>query len=375
MSVRKNLLLFLSLAGLVLLAGCVSNPFSNQNNPQKPEFEKSQVPYQKVSDLAEVNGKLAYKAENETDEFIVYKGEKLGSNYLTVGSPRQVNDKLVFSAADSYSHFIVVDSSPQAEFDLIRSIKEINGNLAYLAKEGDQKYLVLGGKKTKIEYNAVQLYEVAGKPVYIVRKPEKEYLVIDEKETEKYDSVGVPKEVNGKVAYVAYQGNQSFVVYDGRKIGQEYDKIRGLTEVKNELAYRVIDEGRTFLIKGDKVISDKYKIDPSIHRFEVQGSNQAVTARGKPVFRVWQTPQEFLIKGKNRSKRHNIVFGLKEVQGNLAFIAVDYVNNNRDKRVERIIYQEHEGEPFDKVTIPVEVNNKLVYGAKKNSTWYLVQEK
>ncbi|OYT54434.1 MAG: hypothetical protein B6U72_02620 [Candidatus Altiarchaeales archaeon ex4484_2] len=60
-----------------------------------------------IESLAEVNGQLAYIAEEGGKCFIVYGGRVIGKEYDPAWSPVEVDGKLVFTAERNNRWFIV----------------------------------------------------------------------------------------------------------------------------------------------------------------------------------------------------------------------------------------------------------------------------
>ncbi|MDP6670851.1 MAG: hypothetical protein QGI60_03475 [archaeon] len=252
---------------------------------RQPLYDYVKCPY-------EVNGKLIYWATNEDKEFIVYGGEEQ-KKYDEVENFLGVNGKLAYVAKEGRQQFVVYDGKEHEKYyqliDQDRKapyfpdsynlyLTEINGRLVYSAikkiEDADTTYnydleekifIVYGEEEVGTEYqDASSPIEVNGKLAYVAKEEDKQFVVYDGKELKKYDLLGgilgggcslkfdmCLLEVNGKLAYVAREGDKQFVVYDGKEL-KKYDDVERLIEVNGKLAYIAKEGNKQFVVFDEK---------------------------------------------------------------------------------------------------------------------------
>lgn len=223
------------------------------------EYDKAWFPH-------EVNNKLAFSAEKDEKEFIVYNGEER-EEYSVVGQAAEVNGKLTYAATEGENWFegecfIVYNGNEGKRYDTISQVGEVNGKLTYLAEEDGERLIVYGDKKIGASYDSVSNFdEVKGQLVYRAEDEGKDLIVYNNGTT--LERVIINKflgEIAGKATYYSnhslYQGNQ--------EIGKEYFSVSNnkVMELNGKLSYKASKQfqDNDLLIYGDKEIELKYPV-------------------------------------------------------------------------------------------------------------------
>jgi len=108
------------------------------------------------------------------------------------------------------------------------------------------------------------LTDIAGKPAFIAKQGEETFVVWDGKNFghfEEYEELISLTDVGGKPAFFAKKEDRWFVFWDGKIIGDQegYKDVGGLIDVGGEPAYTALpdEEGFGFLVmKGDQIVGD-----------------------------------------------------------------------------------------------------------------------
>lgn len=214
--------------------------------------------YRNISQMASVDGKLAYAAitmtgikNTKVSVSVVYDGNEIGKNYEWVSILSDVNGKVAYVATKNSKTFVVYDGKEiKNDYSQIKNLTGINGKLAYLASKNSKWVAVYDGVEISKEYDEVFcmydstypcLLDVKGKAAYIGIKNKKYFVVYDGKEIgNEYVWIGKLINVQGKLAYEAYKDSKTFIVYDGVEIGKEYFKASNPIAVNGKLSYIAI---------------------------------------------------------------------------------------------------------------------------------------
>lgn len=268
---------------MVVLGGEKSPEEKNQPGDKTLELAKKKVDYYWVSDLSEVNGKLAYEATKDSKSFFVYGNTKIGYNFTLESDLVGLNGEVAFVAGHGSwgSREFVVSGDERGDKygEITGGLTVVNGKLAYIAGKGwgFDRFVVYGGEEVGKKYEDV--YELA--------------------------------EVNGKLTYVAKKGSDRIIVFGGEEVGEEYCCHSDPTEVNGKLAYiagktySAGKKGKYLVVHGGKE-SKKY---PFIHRL--------TEISGRPTFIVKEGDQEFIVHGEKESKKYDRVYPPTEIDGEL----------------------------------------------------------
>ncbi len=132
--------------------------------------------------FAEINGELAFLANEGGKYFIVYKGKE-GKRYVWIdGYIAEVNGKLTYSAEEEHKQeerkqFVVYGGEEGERYDDVSFPIEVNGTLVYIAEEGGRECIVYGGEEGESYGGISSLTEVNGRLVFAAKKNGEWYIV------------------------------------------------------------------------------------------------------------------------------------------------------------------------------------------------------
>ncbi len=279
-----------------------------------------------VSPPKEINGKLAYIAEEEEyvsekgrKEFIVYDGERVTEGYYKIGCLKEVGGKLTYLIAQEVNNeskdFVIWGGEKEGGYWDIgcSDIMEIGGKLVYTAverREGNFVDFIVYGGEEKMYDTIIYPTEVNGKLAYWARNGNTEFIVYDgEIVSEGYTDVHHPTEINGKLTYTA----GDIIVYGGKEVGGEYDGVRSPKEINGKLTYLAEEAGpsfKKFIVYGGKKVGGEY--DKISSPTEINGKMVYGGVIGNDFFVVYE---EKNIGG------YDLIGGITEVNGKLVFAA------------------------------------------------------
>jgi hypothetical protein len=403
-----------------------------------------------------LNGKIVYGAIDELEEgdksglneYFVVDGAPITKKYKEVGMLRDINGKLAFIAQDGNNkYFVVYDGVEGKKYDDIRFLEKLDGRPVYCAanmiSEGEAELLIIVGDQPIKTYNIKSLFEVnnfeviEGKIMYSImtidKDMKKKYIVaygdeiyegsddvmisfypIDDKVVKvmqpKKGKIQVsfgsftsgvydePSEfgaaiINGRVAFVAKRNGKEFMVNIDGTEGKKYDFIRYLNNVNGSLVYiakEVPADPRTELEKNnssgkifvpvdslgadqfvvkDGIEGEKYEkiqTEYGIHGVEVINGRVAyvgIKKDGTPVLNVeGESPKEF--------PRH-FISHVKEINKKLAYVLV---GKTEDIGKAKVVYDGQEGKKYDDIEKIIDANGKLVYLAKDGEEMLVVYD-
>ncbi len=244
-----------------------------------------------------LDGKVLFFVTTKASKtFVVYDGVDLGKEYNNLVSEEiaVINGKLAYVVMKNGRYVVVYDGKEgEKSYDVIKTLKNINGKLAYLAVKDmvsqiqgtakvDNVVLVYDGKEIQIATSSSKenlalydiyrgdgledvsmKYEVVDKPAVVnnkiavpVKKNDSWFVLYDGKEVgvDGYDTVGSLREVNKKLAFYVKKNKKEFIVYDGDEVGKKYDSIPGNRElvkfwsVNNKLTFLAEKNNKTFIV-------------------------------------------------------------------------------------------------------------------------------
>jgi hypothetical protein len=220
--------------------------------------------YDDLQDLTAINDKLCYFAFNQSKWFLVCNDYESENKYDgVVGPPIDVAGKVTYVAVNylqtkagyiQMKRFIVHDNQEIGkQYDDASFPVEINGSLAYLARQGDKSFIVYNGEKYGGKYVDVNRpIQINARLAYSVGKDfEKgKFIVYDGQEIGKqYYSVRDPLEIKGKLTFVTYRENwTTFIVYGNQEIGKNYEWANYPTEIDDKLAFVAMRDGKVFVV-------------------------------------------------------------------------------------------------------------------------------
>ena len=254
--------------------------------------------YSQVGEPADINGKIAFTATKNKKLVIVYDGKEYGEEYDTARSPANIGGKLTYLAAKNNVFFIVSDGKKVAS-DAYYGFNEIDGNLAYDVVNENSIFIMYDGKEIGKQYDgAANPISINGKLAYraIERKGKKTFIVYDGKEYGKdYGFAVNPFWLNGKLGYIAStQEKGYFIVYDGKEITGDYSlsSEKMVRIVNGKIAYLanrkingVVDPYYKSVIFYDgKYIGENY--DKVFDFIDVNGKLVYIAKKGKESFLV-----------------------------------------------------------------------------------------
>jgi hypothetical protein len=219
--------------------------------------------YDNVTSWVNIGGEVAYVAEKDGQQFVVYLGKE-GKKYARVTYLRDIGGKLSYLAIKkgrcyetNASAVAVYDGEEEGlQYDTVLcldgGIVNVNGELAYVAKQDGHRFVVYDGEEYGKEYDAVYWpFEFDGKLAYFAKDGDKTMIVIGDEKLGKSYSMGdypyKPIKVNDKIAYIAEDGDREFVMYDGKKVDFECGMVSDLGDVAGKLFFEctIFSDGGT----------------------------------------------------------------------------------------------------------------------------------
>lgn len=211
--------------------------------------------YDWISGLLNVNGKLAYVAQDNNKMFVVFDGKE-GKKYAAENIIMiNINGKLAYKVVleEEKGQFVVFDGKEGKKYGAVSLLTDINGKLAYAANENGEGFCIASYGKQLIVFDGTEgkRYDfvchptnINGKLAYLASSEEQEFVVFDGKEGKKYEEAGKPINVGGKLAYRAYEHGERFVVFNGVE-GKRYYKyaVSELVDIDGKLAYKARTAG------------------------------------------------------------------------------------------------------------------------------------
>ena len=187
-----------------------------------------------------ISGKLAYVARNGEvgngdKSFLIYDGQRVGGEYYSIDSIKEINRKIVFTAKTDWEKKSLFYDGQKigGEYRHIdgRSIKEINGKVAFVASEIGKDgspvvFFVYDGEVVGGEYKGiVNFSEINGKLVLGIVK-------------RSYYCPGCD-----------WPKTEYSIVYNGNDIGKEFDSSgEQITNINGKLAFTATKNGKTFIV-------------------------------------------------------------------------------------------------------------------------------
>lgn len=212
-----------------------------------------------VGQLTKVGESFAFSATDDREksferdldiyfDFVVYQGKEYGRRYNSASSPTEVNGKLAYKAREKASVFIVYNGEEKTGYTRVSGPLEIGGKLAYTVFESSCPFVVYDSKPVGSKYSCSSLpTDVGGKLVYAAEAGGSEFIVYRGEEGERYKKITFITEVGEKPAYVAGGGDREFVVHNGKK-EKNYRDISYIADINGVLAYKAQKENFEWVI-------------------------------------------------------------------------------------------------------------------------------
>lgn len=183
----------------------------------------SMIPY-----IRDIGGEPTYTVqESLLPSYIVRDGEEIGTDYYEVQWPSWVNGELAYKAIEGTEEFIVHGGEEQARFDEVGYPIQAEGELTFRAVNGNEEFIVHGDERIGSNYSSIdRITQSKGKLTYVVNNDGELELIRDGKKLLEDDWRIRPDTmtwIGGKLAYIVTTGNEEHLIYDGERIGQEYN--------------------------------------------------------------------------------------------------------------------------------------------------------
>jgi hypothetical protein len=291
----------------------------------------AQTPLVDIDGLPAFTAIEDFKSSDDYKSFVVWGTKEIGREYDFAGWPVNIGGRLAYHAIRQKKHVIVFDGEELgAEYSEAWVAREVNGIPGYVARQGNQSFVVLNGTRGNGYDSIIDPVAVSGALAYIAHKDGKEFVVWGETEGPRYDIVPylaavegrlvyfacnktqygctwrvvfdgaelpVPPlaggnnvaisfaVINGKLAYVAGgEEGDTYVIFDGKEVGTKYDRAEAPVAINGKLAYLAQEDGRSFVVFDEEEIGREYE--------RVRGP---LTACGKLSFIARKNNQSFLV--------------------------------------------------------------------------------
>ncbi|OPY78904.1 MAG: hypothetical protein A4E64_00590 [Syntrophorhabdus sp. PtaU1.Bin058] len=100
--------------------------------------------YTAVSNPRDINGRVAFKAEQIKEQFVINeRGEKIPGDYEQVSVPQNIHGRIAFWARQGRKYFIVNESGVRdgREYDEVYRLKPLPEGRAYVIAKNDHAYI------------------------------------------------------------------------------------------------------------------------------------------------------------------------------------------------------------------------------------------
>ncbi|GEM_PF-6250689 len=343
--------------------------------------------YDEATNPVEIAGKLAYYAEQDGKDFIVYDGQEIGKQYANI-----------------------------MDFSLM----DIGGQLSFIAYKENWKSPVVywGGQELGGQYNHISvLTSINNLPAFVASNDQAQFIVYNGDEVIRMDKnqrIAILKEINHKIAYKieslvthedGFGSYEGFIVYDGQEIGKEYrnvddfidvngklcfiarrtdgkwvvvyegkeskpyDFITGLREINNKPAFRASNDEKGVITPRKFIVYDGQEIGKQYDSIEISAP---IEVDNKLAFEI---DNAVIYDGQEIGKQYTLIFHPLNINGKLAFVAHKVAPY--PKIQQEIIYYEGKelGLEYDSVDNPIGVAGKLAFVATKDKKTFIVMEK
>lgn len=213
--------------------------------------------YSMITSLRDVNGELTMTVqESLMPSYILRNGEKIGTEYYEAKWPSWVNGKLAYKAVEGTQNLIVHGGEEQERYDETGFPIEAEGKLTYRVQEGNTEFIKHGDEKLASNYSSVEgIWESKGSLTYVVNEQGELKLMRDGKDILQDGWRLHPDSItwiDGSLAYFVTSGNDEKLVYDGEVIGDEYNiqHSKGLiANVNGKVAFAAKQNGSWVIVK------------------------------------------------------------------------------------------------------------------------------
>jgi hypothetical protein len=258
---------------------------TSDSTTDQQDFVIVETDYSNISDLKEINGKLAYKfevggtsiAKSSDQSGILYDGEVISSVYEKVGHRpiADINDKIAYEAYKGDRRVIVWNGQEYGlEYDDAFDPLEIGGTLAYYAFKTDEG----GDRKTILIHNGIEYHgvldevesvgEINGIPILGGSGNRYGYVVQGSQEYGPYSSIPhvQVKDGNYWAEVRSYQvepyGDREFrdlYLVNGEEVAVNLEGyIEQATFIEDTFTYSFRRDDRHYIMFGDEFIGEAY---------------------------------------------------------------------------------------------------------------------
>jgi len=212
----------------------------------------SMIPY-----IREVGGEPTYTVqESLLPSYIVRNGAEIGTDYYEVEWPSWVNGELAYKAIEGTEEFIVHEGEEQERFDEVGYPIEAEDELTYRAVNGNDEFIIHGGERLASNYSNIdRITQSKGELTYVVNDNGELKLIRDGKDLLKEGWILRPNTmtwIGGKLAYIVTSGNNEFLIYDGERIGKEYNIQHSngvIANINGKIAFAAKQEDKWHIVK------------------------------------------------------------------------------------------------------------------------------
>ncbi len=373
---------------LILLVSCASQKVSP---PEKKPVAFEEIPTAHGSfhfSMFAVDGKLAYRAHENSQDFIVIDGVA-GKKYDTIHDnsimlipdwPIDVNGTLVFAAGKligkdnygfpKYDDVIVFDGTELDVNGSVEGLIAVNGKLAYVLVHNGVRKVILDGKELENSMRCC-LTTIGGKIAYVSGPPEHSYVVIDDKKASDEYLIYNIYDVGGKLAFTADKDGKSWVlVYDGKEVEEgpyytsDHKSLQAPLprDVGGKLTYGISTPQGAHIVFGDKIIRGR------VHPDDIRSIGN------KLAYSADENGKLFVVFDGIPQKKYYNIWEIADIGGKLAYIAAGTPAGMRDV----LVYDGVEYKlPYFEIERLKDIGGKLAFNARKSpedTTYTVVME-
>ncbi len=170
--------------------------------------------YDSIMGLYNAGGKPAFIAFNKgsSNPLVVYDGREMGP-YDYVEGPLGYHEKVIFGVVKSGKSFIIYDGKEFGkEYDSASSPQIVEGKLAFVAKKGQETFIVYDMSELKVNGYTPKGYTittVGDKLAYIASKDGKDFVIYKNSQIGPFDEVKKPLiDLGGKLAFIGIKNGK-----------------------------------------------------------------------------------------------------------------------------------------------------------------------
>lgn len=363
---------------LVALSGCIgdgSKTQASETDDALPDgFSAEQVPYERVSQLSDVDGEVAYVGKNDTGSYLVH-GDSIIAHAPVITQYRFQGGEWAYITGDGEGErYVYIDGERHGPYDEAYLPAKVVESWAYGASvDGDNKLFYKGiDISQKYRFTAPEYAVVNEELAYAALAGSTDETVIvrgDAELTRGTDVKPAVDSINDKLLYARTADDGTVTLrYGIKNIPTGYETVRGYTGINNSLYYIASDRG-----SGDHVLSfpEENEYGPYDH------VERIVSVAGYPAIVVSDEESggaDITYRGETYGGDHDVApSSVTAANDNIAYYARP--DGGIISGTGSIIYDGQELDtiynPQDRITA---VDGKLVFAAERNGNTYLVHE-